>query len=49
MKLEIPPCFEYLEARAAIAMIELLIDALIELHANMCRTYEINPTDEIPF
>lgn len=49
MKLKTPPCFERLEARAAIAMLELLIDALIELHANMCRTYEINPADEIPF
>lgn len=51
MKLTILKTFTRSEARIAMALLEMLIDALIELHTEMCRSYNIRPDDldDLPF
>lgn len=50
MKPPIPLDFSRAEARVALAMLEWVIDALIELHARMRRAYDIHEDEEeLPF
>lgn len=52
MKLEVPRDLTHEQARLALALLEYVIDGLIEFYQEMCRVYDIwNPEQdtELPF
>jgi hypothetical protein len=52
MKLQIPHDLTRAQACALLALLDMLIEALIEAHHQTCRTYRISPhqdDEEIPF